>query len=74
MSRSGSSRRLSEDPFAYRTTKDGRILIDRGGRTVTTVAGRAAEALAAKLRSADTEGVQQLLARATGDYRHGNER
>jgi hypothetical protein len=67
----GTSRRLADDPFAYRVTKDGRILIDRGGRTVTVVAGRAAEALEAKLRRADTAAVQQLLARATGNYRRG---
>lgn len=71
MSSTGSSGRLVEDPFAYRVTKDGRILIDRGGRTVTVVAGHAAEALEAKLRRADPAGVQQLLARATGNYRRG---
>ena len=31
---------LADDPFAYRVTKDGRVLIDRGGRTVTVVAGK----------------------------------
>lgn len=50
------------------------MLISRGGRVVTTVAG----AKAARLRTAlvaaeDDQVVQQLLARATGHYRHGNE-
>ena len=31
---------LAEDPFAYRVTKDGRVRIERGGRTVTVVAGK----------------------------------
>jgi hypothetical protein len=65
---------LGDDPFSYRETKDGRVLIDRSGRTVTVVAGSAATALAAKLAAADPAGVQQLLARATGNYRRGNER
>ena len=65
---------LGHDPFAYRVTKDGRVRIDRGGRTIVVVAGRDAFALASKLATADPEGVQQLLARATGNYRRGNER
>jgi hypothetical protein len=65
---------LADDPFAYRVTKDGRVLIDRGGRRVTVVAGAAAAALIAKLETADDASTQQLLARATGNYRRGNER
>ena len=65
---------LGDDPFAYHVTKDGRILIDRGGRRVTVVAGGAATSLIAKLEAADEAGAQQLLARATGNYRRGNER
>lgn len=64
---------LDDDPFAYRITKDGRILISRGNRLVVTVAGAQAERLAAALGRDDDED-QQLLARATGNYRRGNER
>lgn len=74
MTPSGSDDPLAEDPFSYRVTKDGRVFIDRGGRTVTVIAGGAANALAAKLGTADPSGIQQLLARATGNYRRGNER
>ena len=74
MKPSGSAERLSTDPFAYRVTKDGRIRIERGGRTVAIVAGKAATALTEKLRLADEPVAQQLLARATGNYRRGNER
>lgn len=54
-------------------TKDGRILISRGGRSIVTVAGAAAERLIGMLGRDDDED-QQLLARATGNYRRGNER
>lgn len=64
---------LEDDPFSYRITKDGRVLISRGGRQVTVVAGSAAAALIAKL-GADPDQDQQLLARVTGNYRRGNER
>ena len=66
--------RLIADPFSYRVTKDGRVRVDRGGRTVTTVAGDRADLLARELATASPDGVQDLLARATGNYRRGNER
>jgi hypothetical protein len=71
---SRSSDPLAEDPFSYRVTKDGRVLVDRSGRTLTVVTGKAAKALVSRLDRADADGVQQLLARATGNYRRGNER
>jgi hypothetical protein len=72
MTAGGSSDALAEDPFSYRVTKQGRVFIDRGGRTVTVVAGTDAKALTAKLDGAGPDVVQQLLARATGNYRRGS--
>ncbi|GLZ40371.1 hypothetical protein [Actinokineospora sp. NBRC 105648] len=65
---------LVEDPFDWRLTKDGQLHVARGGRVVTTLRGKAAAALLAKLERTDAEGAQQLLARATGNYKRGNER
>jgi antitoxin (DNA-binding transcriptional repressor) of toxin-antitoxin stability system len=66
------------DPFDHRVTADGRVRVARGGRVVVTVAGAAAARLAAALARAEERGdeheVQLLLARATGNYRRGNER
>ncbi|GAA1775826.1 hypothetical protein [Agromyces lapidis] len=66
--------RLVTDPFDYRIAKDGAVIVSRGGRVVTTVGGRDAARLAASLQQAGDEQVQHLLARATGNYRRGNER
>jgi hypothetical protein len=63
-----------EPPFSYRVTKDGAVRISREGRVVTVVAGARARSLAERLRDAEAEDVQQLLARATGNYRRGTER
>lgn len=66
---------LDSDPFDYRVTKDGRVFVSRGGRQVSIVAGAAAGRLVAELdRAADAAAVQLLLAKVTGNYRHGNER
>lgn len=65
---------LEDNPFDWRATKNGQVMVSRGGRVVTTVRGGAAAKLLARLESADDEEAQQLLARATGHYKHGNER
>ncbi len=66
--------RFDEDVFAHRVTKDGKVLISWQGRVVTTVAGKPAARLIDRLEAADRREVQHLLARATGNFRHGNER
>ena len=51
------------------------MLVTREGRTIATVAGRPAERLAQALAHASDEPARQLLlARATGNYKRGNER
>ncbi|MBL8931920.1 MAG: hypothetical protein JNL54_17505 [Kineosporiaceae bacterium] len=61
------------EPFDHRITKDGKVLISRGGRLVVTLAGaKAARVIALLGRDEDSD--QQVLARATGNYRRGNER
>ncbi|MEJ7772315.1 MAG: hypothetical protein WKF51_10470 [Geodermatophilaceae bacterium] len=69
---------LDDDSFDWRTTKDGRVFISRGGRQVTVVAGNQAQRLGAGLENArargDESAVQHLLARATENYKRGNER
>ena len=66
--------RLATDPFEYRITKQGGVLVLRGGRAVMTVGGGNAARLVAALQRADESHAQHLLARASGNYRRGNER
>ena len=65
---------MEPEPFSYRVTKDGRVLVAFPCRHVVTVAGRRADRLAAALADADGEQEQLLLARATGNFKRGNER
>ena len=56
--------------FDYRARADGTVVITHHGRAVTTLRGsRAAQFLA----EVDDD-PQQVMARWTGNYRHGNER
>ena len=68
--------RLEDEPFGHRLTKDGRVLVSFEGRQVAVVAGRRAQRLIAELQAAgaDVAGVQMLLAKVTGNFKHGNER
>jgi hypothetical protein len=66
--------RLEVDPFDYRLTGRGGVIVLRGGRAVMTVGGRDAARLIDALQRADDSQAQHLLARASGNYRRGNER
>ncbi len=63
-----------EPVFTYRLAQDGRVLISWRGRLVTTVAGSAAAKLRARLSGANPAAVQLALAKATGNFKRGNER
>ncbi len=60
--------------FTYEVRRNGDLEIARHGVAVVSVRGRPAAELAARLERATPEQVQQLLARATGNYKRGNER
>jgi len=61
--------------FTARVTNDERVLVSWQGRVVTTVAGGPGRRLAESLeRAHDDAAYQLLLARATGNFKHGNER
>lgn len=64
---------LDDDPFDYRITKSGTLIISRNGRTVMELGGKKAAGLIPKLGCGE-DSDQQLLARVTGNYRRGNER
>lgn len=65
---------LDDDPFDWRVTADGRVLVQRGGQQVAVVAGTRAHKLIGILEGGDHRAAQQALARVTGNYRRGNER
>lgn len=65
---------MIDDIFSYRITKDGRVFISWHGRQVTILKGREAAKFAAAIESADAEQAQLLMARATGNFKRGNER
>ena len=65
---------MSTGEFGWQATKDGRVRISWRGRVVTTLAGDAAARFVRQAEGADEDAVQALLARATGNFKRGNER
>ena len=66
--------KLDEGVFAYRATKDGRVLLYWHDRHVKTLAGTEAQKLLASLDGLDDKAAQLAMAKATGNFKHGNER
>jgi len=60
--------------FSFRTAKDRTVTIFRGGRAVTVLRGASAQRFLVKAQVASVAAQQQLMARATGNYKRGNER
>jgi len=60
--------------FDYRATKDGQVFITWQGKTVTVLRGASAAKFLAAADGADDDALQLLMARATGNFKRGNEK
>ena len=68
---------MGKEPFSYRITKDGKVLIYwhcNNGKREFVLKGARAEKLISELPAVDPEQQQLALARATGNFKRGNER
>ncbi|MDA0351808.1 MAG: hypothetical protein O3A10_06320 [Chloroflexi bacterium] len=66
--------RLESDPFAFTVTRDQLVRISRAGKHVTTLGANASARFLAAVEDTEEPARQQLMARATGNYKRGNER
>ncbi len=64
---------LADEPFSWFARADGAIVIRYHQAPVTLLRGRAADRFATRIALADDPGAQQLMARATGNFKRGNE-
>ena len=62
------------DVFSFQSSKDGKVFISWHGKPVTTLAGSGAQRFLARTDGATPEQQQLEMARATGHFKHGNER
>ncbi|GAB3245928.1 hypothetical protein [Chitinimonas naiadis] len=66
--------RLAETPFDYVACKNGSVQLRCRRRVVKTLAGASASRFLIKAQALDTQGLQHLLARETGQFKMGNEK
>ncbi len=66
--------RLDEDVFTYQITKNKKVFIPWHGKQVTISSGKKAEAFIADIPNAEGKKAQLIMAKATGHFKHGNER
>jgi hypothetical protein len=65
---------LAGEPFGFRSTKDGRVLLLHKGRVVKTLTGRDAARFLVRMETPDPMARQLVMAKATGRFKFGNER
>lgn len=61
-------------PFSYSQYKNGTISISFKSKEITILKGKAAQKCASRLELADEMETQMILAKVTGNFKHGNER
>jgi hypothetical protein len=65
---------LADEPFSYLGRADGSIVIHYRAAPVTVLRGKSADRFRTRVDGVDAGTAQQLMARATGNFRRGNER
>lgn len=66
--------KLQEDPFTYKTLKDGKLMISRGNKQISIIKGKSATQFLKTAATSNEQAIQLKLAKLTGHYKHGNER
>ncbi len=60
--------------FSYRITKNGKVFIEWNRKTVRTLKGSEGERFLEKIASAPSAEGQMIMAKATGNFKRGNEK
>ncbi len=65
---------LDDEIFDYQVTKAGLLLLYWRDKHVKTLKGKEAEAFLAKIAGLEGKDAQLVMAKATGNFKRGNER
>jgi hypothetical protein len=64
----------AEEVFSFRASAGGKVFLLWRGRTVKTLRGEEARRFLARIAGLQGEAAQLVMAKATGNFRRGNER
>lgn len=65
---------LEEKPFSYRKYKNGKISICWKEKEVMILKGKKADKFSLQMENASEFDAQMMMAKITGNFKHGNER
>lgn len=65
---------MGDYTFSYRASQNGLVQIFYQGRVVTRLSGRQGEKFLQRVESDGGANAQLVMAKATGHFKHGNER
>ena len=66
--------RFDEEFFSYKVLKDNKIFIFWYEKEVKILKGKESEKFLFKIKDADPKEAQLIMAKATGNFKHGNEK
>ncbi len=66
--------KLDEEAFSYRINKDNKIFISWNGKQIMILKGSESEKFMSRIKTADPWEAQLIMAKVTGNFKHGNER
>lgn len=66
--------KLDEEPFSYEISKDKKVFICWYGKQVTILKGKESDRFLERMKGADTMQAQLIMAKVTGNFKHGNEK
>lgn len=67
-------KRLEEEPFSYRVSKDNKVFLFWEDKQVKILKGKESKKFLDKIANADTFEAQLIMAKITGNFKHGNEK
>lgn len=67
-------KRLEEDPFSFKFTKENKLIISRANKQIKIITGKHSTRFRKLSESASEEEIQLALAKLTGNYKRGNEK
>lgn len=65
--------KLKEEPFSYRVSKDKKVFLIWHEKQVMILKGKESEKFLGKIEKADKLEAQLIMAKVTGNFKHGNE-
>ena len=66
--------RFEDEVFTYKLSKDNKVFLFWYGKQVMILKGKDSEKFLARIKDADHREAQLIMAKVTGNFKHGNER